>query len=107
MCSAAEGGLSVARSAGLGDASDKAAVRIQVAVRTTPDTSCYDAKDHTTMAALSEADKAEGAWRCGNCAHACAILARGTRAGRCRTRPRCAGHCGASPRVSLRSTCTR
>src|SRR6478672_3334849 len=76
MCSAAEGGLSVARSAGLGDASDKAAVRIQVAVRTTPDTSCYDAKDHTTMAARSEADKAEGAWRCGNCAHACAILAR-------------------------------
>ena len=61
MCSAAEGGLSVARSAGPGDASDKAAVRIQVAVRTTPDTSCYDAKDHTTMAARSEADKAEGA----------------------------------------------
>jgi len=56
------------------------------------------------MAARSEADKAEGRWRCGNCAHACSILARGTRAGRCRTRPRCAEHCGVSPRVSLRSS---
>src|SRR3954447_13056356 len=73
MCSAAEGGPSAARAAGPRDASDKAAVRIQVAVRTIPDTSCYDAKDHTTMAAGREADKAEGRWRCGNCAHACSI----------------------------------
>ena len=71
---ASEGGLSVARSARPGDTSDKAAVRIQVAVRTTPDTSCYDAKDHTTMAARGDSGKAEGRLRCGNCAHACSIL---------------------------------
>src|SRR3954469_5820660 len=98
MCSAAEGGLSVARSARPGDTSDKAAVRIQVAVRTTPDASCYDAKDHTTMAARGEADKAEGRWRCGNCAHACSILMRGTRAGRYRR---------ASPSVSCVRAWTR
>src|SRR6478735_4771059 len=100
MCSAAEGGLSVARSARPGDTSDKAAVRIQVAVRTTPDASCYDAKDHTTMAARGEGDKAEDQWRCGNCAHACSILAQGTRRtpiSNIRTLPR-------SPRVSLRSS---
>src|SRR3954467_2067125 len=75
MCSAAEGAPSAAPAAGPWDASDKAAVRIQVAVRTIPDMSCYDAKDHTTMAARGGADKAEGRRRCGNCAHACSILA--------------------------------
>jgi hypothetical protein len=59
MRSTVEGGPSVVRSAGPADASDKAAARIQAAVQTTPDASCYDAKDHTTMTARGNAGKAE------------------------------------------------
>ena len=64
------------RSAGPADASDKAAARIQAAVQTTPDASCYDAKDHATMTACGNAGKAEPRVLCRNSAHARSILAR-------------------------------